>query len=208
MATRTLDFEKPFTYVFQDPSWPGKVLLGALFHLLAVVLIGAFVSAGYQKKLFLALIEDGQARLPEFDVSRDLAEGLPVFGIVAVYWLVAAAAGWIPCLGLLFGPLAGLATMVFLPASLTRYYVTGRFSAAFELEPVLAYVKQNLPNLLLYALMGMLVGVLSVVGVLACLVGFFVVSFWGSLVTTRALAEVYRCSQTPLPPPADRPQGW
>ena len=208
MATRNIDFEKPFTYVFKDPAWLQRVLLGGLFHLLGVVVVGAFVSLGYQKKLFLALVDDENAPLPEFDVSRDLADGVPIFGIFAIYWAGSLLLGFVPCVGTCASMLLSLAAMVVVPAALTRYYVTNRFSAAFEIDQILAYIKANPNNLALYVAMGLIVGMLSSIGLLACVVGAFFVSFWGSLVTTRALADTYRLaleepSETAAPPPAD-----
>ncbi|MGI5863617.1 MAG: DUF4013 domain-containing protein [Myxococcales bacterium] len=207
MAARTIDFERPFNYVFKDPGWVQKVLLGGLFHLLSVVLVGAFVSLGYQKKLFLALVDDENAPLPEFDVGKDLAEGVPIFGIPVVYCLASVLMALIPCVGTCVSMLMGLAAMIVVPASLTRYFVTNRFSAAFELDQVFAYIKQNLSNLALYVAMTLIVGVLSSIGTLACIVGAFFVSFWGALVTTRALAETYRLSMEqpaqPSEPPAE-----
>src|SRR5919202_824693 len=45
------DFLKPLAFVFEDPNWIGKLLMGALFSLAAVVLIGVFFLYGYLARL-------------------------------------------------------------------------------------------------------------------------------------------------------------
>ena len=48
VATRPqFDFGKPFTYVFDDPRWLNKILIGGLFYLAGFFLIGWFFILGY-----------------------------------------------------------------------------------------------------------------------------------------------------------------
>ena len=43
---RTIDFGRPFTFVFEDPNWVPKILLGGLMYLLSFLLIGIFFVFG------------------------------------------------------------------------------------------------------------------------------------------------------------------
>ena len=46
-----LDFAKPFTFVFEDPRWLNKILIGGLFYLAGFLVIGWFFILGYVARL-------------------------------------------------------------------------------------------------------------------------------------------------------------
>jgi hypothetical protein len=200
LAPQNIDFERPFTYVFKDPNWANRLLVGGLFQLLGLLLVGVVIVLGYNKRLFMALVEDENAPLPLFDVPRDLAEGLPVAGIYAFYIGAAFLLTLIPCIGNCLGPLIFLGLVAVLPAALVRYYATGQFAAAFEPNEIIAFIKDNANNIAIYGAIALVAGMAGMFGLIACLIGIFFTSFWGGLVTTRALADLYRQSlvQPPL----------
>ncbi len=45
------DFAKPFGFVFQDPDWLSKILIGGLFEIASIFIIGIFFVAGYCARL-------------------------------------------------------------------------------------------------------------------------------------------------------------
>src|SRR6185436_4892452 len=45
------DFVKPLAFVFEDPQWIQKMLMGGLFSLASIVLIGIFFVYGYLARL-------------------------------------------------------------------------------------------------------------------------------------------------------------
>src|SRR5437763_3071118 len=47
----SFDFVKPLTFVFDDPRWVQKVLIGGLFVIASFVIIGAFFLYGYLARL-------------------------------------------------------------------------------------------------------------------------------------------------------------
>lgn len=102
----TLDFAQALRFVFDDPDWIKKVLLGGLFGLLSSILIGLFFIGGY----FVRLIQRtarGEARpLPDWDDLGGIFEdGLKA---VALYFLYGVAAAAIPlALGCVLGLLGG-----------------------------------------------------------------------------------------------------
>jgi hypothetical protein len=90
-AGGTLDFGQAFRFVFEDPEWIKKILLGGLFTLLTSLLVGLFFVGGY----FLRLIERtarGEARpLPDWDdLGGIFGDGLKLVGVYLVYSLAAA----------------------------------------------------------------------------------------------------------------------
>lgn len=198
---QNISFERPFTYVFKDPRWLPKVLVGALVSMLIVVLVGAFVLLGYQKRLFRTLVQDPAAPLPEIDFGGDLVAGLPLFAIQMCYLLVSLPLLIVPFVGFL--AVLGVQLIV-LPVATMRFYTTERFGAAFELGEIVAFVKAHLNNLVVYAAIALLAGTIASLGLIACVVGVFFTGFFSKLVTTCALADVWRCSTT-LPSPADEP---
>jgi hypothetical protein len=87
--TRTgdkVDFGRSLGFVFEDPEWLKKMLLGGLFALLGMVLIGTILVGGY----FLRVIRrtaSGEARpLPDWDDWGGLlVDGLVAFGVYLVH---------------------------------------------------------------------------------------------------------------------------
>jgi Protein of unknown function (DUF4013) len=92
----TLDFARAFRFVFDDPDWVKKVLLGSLFTLLSAFLIGGVFLAGYVSRL-IQRTSTGEAHpLPEWDDLGDLfGSGLRALGAYLVHMLAVA----LPALG-------------------------------------------------------------------------------------------------------------
>ena len=96
-----VDVRMALAFPMRDPGWPGKLTLGAAFCVLALLLIGIPIVAGYLRRLFVRAVEDVDAPLPEWEVAQDLEDGLPVLAVLAVYGLAGFVLVQIPVLGLL-----------------------------------------------------------------------------------------------------------
>jgi hypothetical protein len=85
----TFDLGRALQYVFDDPAWVKKVLLGGLFAFLSFVLIGALFVLGYWLRL-IRRVAQGEARpLPEWeDYGGLLAEGAVAYGVYLVHMLL------------------------------------------------------------------------------------------------------------------------
>src|SRR5437870_5119108 len=79
-GTPQFDFAKPFTYVFDDPRWLQKILIGGLFYLAGVVLVGWFFILGYVAQVTRNVIAGMTHPLPEWDdLGSFFSEGLRIF---------------------------------------------------------------------------------------------------------------------------------
>jgi hypothetical protein len=215
------DFAKPFTYVFEDPRWLNKVLVGGLFQMAAALIIGWFFLLGYMAQLARNIIRGDERPLPEWDnLGEFFSEGLRLAG-VAICWMlplillvmvfmvpiILAAAtgnetaadlggGLAGCMACLIVPLA-LAVTFFMPASLLFAAVEQRFGAAFEFRRIWPFIKANIGNYLLAVVVYLIARTVAGFGIILLCVGVFFTAFWALLVTTQAFAQVYRLAVKP-----------
>lgn len=213
------DFGKPFTYVFEDPRWITKILVGGLFYLAGFLIIGWFFIFGYVAQLVRNVIAGERYPLPEWeDLGSFFAEGLRLVGVMLVYvapmivialsFMIpagilgsidnegaqAVSSGFAGCLACLMVPLA-LATVVFAPASLLFAVAERRFNAAFEFGRIWAFIKENIGNYLLAVVVYMVARFLAGFGIALLCVGVIFTGFWSFLITGHAFAQVWRLSR-------------
>lgn len=83
-----LDWKEPFSYMFQDPGWKGKIFAGGLWLFLFPPL-GWPIALGYRKEALLTLIDSRTSLLPPWEGQwiRYLMEGLKAVGVILVYFL-------------------------------------------------------------------------------------------------------------------------
>lgn len=213
------DFGKPFTYVFEDPRWINKILIGGLFYLAGFLLIGWFFIFGYVARVVRNVIAGEQFPLPEWDDLGDFfSEGARLIG-VALAWLLpflvivicimvpagvlgaidnegvqALGSGLMGCLSCLMVPLS-LAVIFFGPASVLFAIVEQRFGAAFEFRRIWPFIKDNIGNYLLAVVVYLIARFLAGFGVALFCIGVIFTGFWSFLITAHAFAQVYRVAQ-------------
>ena len=91
-----------------------------------------------------------------------------------------------------------MALMVYLPAALTRYALTGRFARASSSPRTVGFIRRNLLNYALALVLYMLASFVAQFGVLACCIGVFPVSFWALCVFGWGLGETARRDSVPV----------
>lgn len=210
------DFGKPFTYVFDDPRWVPKILIGGLFYLAGFLIIGWFFIFGYVARTARNIINGLEHPLPEWEELGDFfAEGLRLFAVMLVYvipFIVIALTVMIPagilgaldneggqmvggvlagCLPCLILPLT-LAMMFFMPASMLFAAVEQRFAAAFEFGRIWPFIRNNIGNYLLAIVVYLVARFLGGFGVILLCIGVIFTGFWSFLITAHAFAQVYR----------------
>jgi hypothetical protein len=84
----TVDFGRCFTFLTEDPAWLTKILIGGLFTLLTVVLVGVPFVLGYWARTLKNVTAGKQHPLPEWDdLGGIFGDGLRLVGVGLVYTL-------------------------------------------------------------------------------------------------------------------------
>lgn len=214
-VSRNLDFGKAFTYVFEDPDWIRKVLLGGLFYLASFLIVGWFFLLGYLAQLVRNVIAGAERPLPDWnDLGAYFSEGLKLFAVGLVYFIpvIGLFAAFIvptifatalangdsrvpdaimPLMFFMIIPLA-LAISAILPVAVVRVIDTGRFGAAFEFGAIFEFITKNFTNYLLALLVHFVANFASQFGIALCCVGIVFTAFWSVTVSAHAFAQAYR----------------
>ncbi len=218
-----MDIGKSFTYVFDDPNWIMKVLIGGLVSLVPIV---NFAALGYMVTT-LKNVADGQPQpLPEWSNFGDhFMKGLYVFvgaliyvaPIILLYCCMLALGAVLPAAGGAGGrdaanALAGIAgllsmclsCLIFLlalviavtfPAALTRYAINNQLSTFWDFRGNLDLVRANLTNYIIALLIAWVAGFVAGFGVILCFIGVIFTSFWAQLVGAHVFGQFWRMSQ-------------
>jgi hypothetical protein len=213
------DFVKPFAFVFEDARWINKVLIGGLFQLLAMLLIGIPFLLGYLGKLVRNVINGATLPLPEWDdLGEMFNEGLRLTGVALLYALPFVAlicmvmipaifigalghhhgnddfdpaGGMVACVWCLIFPLS-LAYALWLPAAFIYVMIEERFGAAFEFGRIWRFIQNNVGNYLLAIVVMFVARFASGFGILLFCIGVVFTVFWAMCVTFYAFAQAYR----------------
>jgi hypothetical protein len=219
-AVPAFDFAKPFTFVFEDPAWVSKVLVGGIFVLLAFIIVGWFFLLGYAARLTRNVVSGAQHPLPEWDdLGTYFSEGIqlaliPIAYIIPLVLLAmlvvvpAAIAGdsqsellanvggcLIGSVWCLVVPLS-FAVTLFLPAALLLAIMENRIGAGFEFKRIWVFIKANVANYLLAIVVYLVARFAAGFGIALLCIGVLFTEFWALMVTAYAMAQVYRLAAT------------
>ncbi len=217
----SFDFLRPFTFVFDDPRWLPKILMGGLFALASIFLIGIFFIYGYLARLARNVINGVQYPLPEWDdLGEYFTEGLKLFAVALIYAIpviVIVSIAVVPaiiagaasndnetlrsmagmsasCVWCVMFPLS-LALAVWMPAALLMVVVTGDFAAAFNFSRISQFIRANVGNYILAFVVWLVARFAASFGFILLCVGVFFTAFWAFCVAAYAFGEVYRMSK-------------
>ncbi|HVR41360.1 MAG TPA: DUF4013 domain-containing protein, partial [Thermoanaerobaculia bacterium] len=209
----SFDFAKPFTFVFEDPNWLKKILMGGLFFIAIIFFfIGLPFCLGYYAQLTRNILEGKQYPLPEWDNLGDyFSEGLRLIGVALVWTLPVvvlcmlvvipiammsatdsdAARGiggaFVSIIYCVQFPVSLILRFV-IPIALLRAIVEQRFGAGVEVGRIWAMIKGNFMNFFLAFLVSFIGGFAAAIGVIACIIGVFFTAFWSQLITAHGYA--------------------
>jgi hypothetical protein len=217
----SFDFAKPFTFVFEDPEWLQRILIGGLFYLAGFFIVGWFFIFGYVARLTRNVVAGYERPLPDWENLGDyFNEGLRLFGVAFVYLLPLIILGigmmfpaiiadaidnegvrtmgglMTGCMTCLFVPIT-FAVIFFMPASMLFVAVERRFGAAFEFGRIWPFIKQNVGNYVLAIVVYLIARMLGGVGIFLLCIGVIFTGFWSFLITAHAFAQVYRLATQP-----------
>jgi len=220
-----MDFAKAFSFVFEDPDWVKKVVIGGVVSIIPI--IGQFLVFGYMVAVGRNVIRGNPQPLPDWaDFGQFLVDGLyamvislvymlPIFIILCVVLMPALAIGGafdsnaddLNAVGVLgiccftgFAVLYGLAVgWLFLPAGLARYADTGDFMSALRFNEVLAISRANPAVFLVALLIALAASIVAGVGLVFCFVGIVFTQFYSQLVTGHAYGQAYLIAKERMP---------
>jgi len=211
-----MDIGKAFSFVFEDEKWVSKMLIGALFYLLSIFIIGIFFVLGYFVELIRNVANGIPNPLPEWDnLGSKLGRGFMLFLVGFVYSLpiivlyicafiptiavsgsdneaLSAVAGIISVVGLCLLFIYAIILMILFPAIAIRYAVTGSFGACFQFGQMFSFIGSNLGNYIIAILLTLVAGFIGELGIIACFVGVVVTMFYALLFEGHLFGQVYR----------------
>ncbi len=191
---------RAFSFMFEDKDWVVKILLGAVFNLLTLVLVGIPFLFGYLLELAKNSSEGKEIPLPEWDNLGDkFVRGLIYLVIVIIYSIPGIILSAIPCVKYCFGPLYFLALAFVLPYITVRYAQTGNFEEVFRFNQIFDFAKANVSNLIIVVLLTIALEIIATFGALALIVGIFFTMFWADLAIFYLYGQVYREGQKEQP---------
>jgi hypothetical protein len=227
-----MDIGKAFTYVFEDPNWIMKVLIGGLLMLIPI--IGQIVVVGYMLNT-LKNVADGQPQpLPEWgEFGNHFMKGLyafvgaliyfaPLIVLVCCMWILALVGGTgasatggdtggaiggivgivILCFQCLIGLYALFAGLT-LWAPLTRFAMSAnQLSIFWDFRSNFDFIMKNIANYIIALLLGWVASFIAGFGIILCFVGVLFTSFWANLVTAYLFGQLWRQSQAQGTAPA------
>ena len=222
------NISEAFSFPFKDPDWVSKALIGGIFTLLSIILIGIPVLYGYYIELVQRLRRHEQNPLPEWSE-------LGVKFIVGVKFLITLFVYYLPLIIIMFPILiivaiasiqeshmagmfggAALLTVIFLvviPYSLFMSVLTPIISVEYaekesmgdglQVGKILKLFKVHWQDCLIATLITIGVGILASVGIIFFIVGILFTSFYASLVRFHLYGQIAQTIHQPSPRTSD-----
>jgi hypothetical protein len=215
-----VDYSRGLRFVFDDPAWVAKILIGALFTLLSVFFIGTIWVSGYTVEIVRRTIRGESRPLPEWNdwsaLTRDglratvvwVAHCVPLM-ILAV--LLALALGGVGTIisssldtptdfqtalflmvltGTVFFSLVGLAVLLYLPAAFLRFVILDRVSAAFDFRRNVDFIRRNMNSYFQALVVFFVASFIAQFGIVVLCIGFFPAAFWSVCVFGYAMGKL------------------
>ena len=213
-----MDLGRSITYVFQDPRWLTKVLVGGL--LLFIPIVGWLVVAGYWLRLVRQVAQGTELPLPEWnDFGNDLVRGVKVV-VVGVVWSLpliilegiasiasgvgSNSSGLNPFVGLGFGAsclvfFVSLGVAFMQPLFVSRLAVTDSIASALDFTTIFNEARRVPTALLLALVMSWAVGIAALVGLIACIIGVVFTAFAAYVMLAHVYGQVRREAEGAAP---------
>lgn len=207
----TGNFGETLTYMFKDPRWVGKVLLGALFGIIPIV---NFVTGGYVLRVIDNIRTDTDPPLPEWggDFGKLWTSGLILWVIGLIYgiplWILGGIIGGVAgssdsgaatAVSVIFGLIAfvyAILVIFWVQGVIVNYAVKRNFGSGFEFGNIWALIKANAGRMLMTVVfvivVSIIIGVVSAILIIIPCVGCilsWVVGFAAAFYTMLVVAH-------------------
>jgi hypothetical protein len=219
-------FKEQLVYMFSDPKWITKILIGALVGCVPIL---NFVLGGYALRVINNTRTDEQPTLPEWSPGfgklwKDgllvavigILYGIPAWILSAIIAGAAAASnseGAVIAVSVLLGLILlayGIALFFWIQGALVNYAVKGNFGAGFAFGEIWEIVRNNIGRLaltvVLAVVVGIIVGVISaILGIIPCIgwILVWILSFASSFYVLLVLAHNCGLVAKSLPAPIE-----
>lgn len=200
-----VNFEKSFGYVFKDPDWVVKLVIGTVFVLLTPLMIGVPFMTGYMIRIIRYRLE-GKEGLPAWtNLGGMFVDGIKMVFVGFVYALpilimgvglaiVVTIVGEVDSdagafMGLLFLPFQGLSmlyslALVFIHPHIYHVIATDApLRQAFQLKGYFKILKTEWSAVLVALLLIWLAGVIAWFGIFIFIIGLFIGLAYVNMVT-------------------------
>ncbi len=211
-----MEFGKAFSFAFEDPDWLKKLGIGAL--LMIIPIIGWLVVAGWGIEITKRVIQHDPQPLPDWnDFGGYLIKGLQVAVIGFVYSLPVTLVNIcqqgvtafsqqgnnssdqtivsiLMVVGICFGCVSFLYSIFLgfiMPAALGNFAATGQMSAGFRFGDVFGMVRAAPMAYLMALLGGIVAGIITVVGLIACVIGVLATAVYASTINAHLYGQAY-----------------
>lgn len=207
-----MDIGRAFRFVFDDPRWFTKLLIGGLLAIVPIVnFFGIFAVIGYALRLTRRVMDGYDTPLPEWD---DLG-GLALLGlkwvVVQVIWLLplliasivlpvggAMDEGGLLGLSILAIVALSLGWVVVMPAVSAHFAATESIQSALEWRTILALVKVNVSDYLVLVPLGIVLGLIGQAGWAVFGLGVLLTAPWSTLALAHLWGQAYFRSRAVL----------
>lgn len=211
------DLGKAFSFPFRDSRWFSKFLLGSLFMVLAIVVVGIFILAGYFVRVTQAAMRSDEHALPEWeDIGGMLVTGFK-FIIVYVIYSIPLLLLYIPIVimaviselsghgdpaGLFAGLYAvaisvlvipyALALSLFMPIIASRFAEHENIGDALDIGGHVRSFRKHWQGTLVVALIAVGIQSFAAVGLILFLVGILFTIFYSYIVSAHMFGVLGR----------------
>lgn len=192
-------------YVFHDPHWARKVLIGGL--LFFVPIFGWLVIPGFGLRVVRQVAQGADASMPEWDQFRaDFVRGLKWWVVTAIWsipiWVIEilevasnrSDSSYTSILAIIIG--------FFLPLANSRLAITNSIGEAIDFVGIFNEAGHTISPLLLVLVVSFVLGLVAVFGVFLFIIGVLFTIFIDQIILSHLYGQLRRAAnrEPPLPP--------
>lgn len=188
------NISKAFSFVFDDPQWLTKVLVGGLVLFASVLIFPLPLLIGYLVELRTNIINKKTPLLPEWtDLGQKYTRGIVLALGLLLYSLfgVILKKSGIPLSGL-FAFVYQLIMAFYLPVVSVFYAKEQTFESMFKIQEIFQFVMKNFVDLLVFWLLHFVLAIIAVMGLVGLIIGVVFTAFYSLAVQAYLYAALYR----------------